>query len=246
MLRYFFVFIFLIFTFPAYCETIPFNNCGDCVDLGITDINEYWGNAYGGTKNKTSYLGQTQVSININLNKIFGKKFGLLYISGINSRGNPLSGSNLKTLDFISNIENYNSTKLYEFYYENQISDIHIKIGKFDFSSDFGYDDLTSKFLNASMITSMVTNNNTFNMSNYGPASSVGIEVKYEKNDWYIKGGISGDNPYHIKNYNNFSNINSDKHGTDLYVKNPMLYIEYNKNVNYRRTDWFILHWRMV
>lgn len=224
-------FLILLLFFPIQAEAMEINldNCKDCLDLNLSDINEIWGNTIGGKKRKSSYLGQTTVSLDINFDKIFHKNYGKISVSGINVRGNPESNKNYETLDFISSIENYNQTKLYEFYYENNFKNLYFKVGKFDLSSEFGFDNFTSKFLNASGITSMVVNNNSYNMTNYGPTSSLGISMKYKINDNIFKIGLSSDNPYNGKYKKDFTNINTDKYGTDVNFKSPMLYFEYEK-----------------
>lgn len=231
MFKYLAIFLCLIFPAFSYGKDITILNCKECLEIDVNDTNEVWGNVSGGNKKKASYLGMTEIDVGLHLDKIFDGNYGDLKISAINVRGNPMSNSNLQTLDFVSNIENYNSTRIYEFYYENQINDNwYIKIGKIDFTNEFNSDDATSSFLNASMGTSMVINNNTFNMTNYGPATSLGAVVKYSSNNWSIKGAISDDNPYSGNRYINFQNINSDLYGTDIHFKNPMIYMEYQYN----------------
>lgn len=232
MFKYLIVLLCLLFGGVAEAKTIDIGPCGECLEFDITDTNEYWENLTGGVRHYGSYIGQTIVSSTINFNNIFSRDdIGDVYISAVNNRGNPMSNTNLKTFDFISNIENYNQSKLYEFYYENKIGNIFFKIGKFDFSSDFGFDNLSAKFLNASMMTSMVINNNTYNMTNYGPTASPGIEVRYYHDNWILKLGLSSDNPYNGNLNLNFANINTDKFGTDLFFKKPMFYLEYVYNL---------------
>lgn len=250
MFKYFFVLFLLFIPTEVWAKNSNTVTCDDCkkynitkyVDFNLVDINEYWGNASGGIKHTTSYLGQTVGSVTIHMDKLTNYNIGSLYISGINVRGNPKSNTNLRTLDFISNIENFNSLKIYEFYYYNSFGNLNIKVGKFDFFSDFGHDDDTSQFLNASMITSMVINNNTYNMTNYGPSPSPGAELEYGKNGFDIKAGISSDNPYHGNFYKNFSNINSDNHGTDIYLNSPMINFElrYTSHINNLRGVYYI------
>lgn len=233
------LFLCLLVPTPALAKTISIPECNDCFDINITDINEYWGNVSGGMKHKGSYLGFTEIGLNLHLDKIFDGVFGNLHISAENNRGNPMSNTNLRTLDFISNIENYNQTKLYEIFYENNLGPFYFKFGKFDFGRDFEIDNITSSFLNASMITSMVINNNTFNMSNYGPASELGVELRYRKNNWDIGFGASSDNPYRGDFNLDFTNINSDSHGTVLSWKSTMFYFEVKKKTRIFGLDGF-------
>lgn len=230
----------LLFPFPVMAEEIKFNNCkNDCFEINITDINEVWGNVSGNKNKKVSYLGQTVISGLVNFNGIFNKPYyGDVVISGINIRGNPESNSVYRTMDFISSIENEDQTKIYEFYYENQIKNFYFKIGKFDFSSDFGFDGLTSQFLNASMFSSMVINNNTYNMTNYGPSSSPGIEIDYKIKNYILKYGVASDNPYKGKFNENFSNMNLDRYGTDMNFKSPIMYFEIEKD--YKNSKYII------
>lgn len=238
MFKYLAIFLCLIFPFFSYGKDITILNCKDCMEIDVTDTNEVWGNVSGGVKKKASYLGMTEIDVGLNLDKIFEKPYGDFKISAVNVRGNPMSNSNLQTLDFVSNIENYNSTRLYEFYYENQIDkNWYIKIGKIDFTNEFNSDDATSSFLNASMGTSMVVNNNTFNMTNYGPSTSVGAVVKYSSDNWSIKGAISDDNPYIGNRAINFQNINTDQYGVDIHFKHPMFYLEYQYNTKFNNLD---------
>ena len=232
MIRRLILYLCLFLSTPALAKPISTPSCNSCFNVNLTDINEYWGNATGGQKQRGSYLGFTEVSIDVHLDRIFNGHYGNFHVSAENNRGNPMSDTNLGTLNFISNIENYHQTKLYEFYYENQFGPWYFKIGKFDFTRDFEIDDITSSFLNASMGTSMVINNNTLNMTNYGPASAPGIEVRYKSNGWNIELGASSDNPYRGKFDEDFSNINTDPHGTDISWKSTMFYIEVKKNLD--------------
>lgn len=223
------ILFFLIISYPglAWSKTLDFVPCNQCVTLSITDINDIWYNAQGGVKKKASYLGFTEVTLDVDLSKF--SPLGNIHVSGENNRGSPPTNSNYQTLDFISNIENYNQTKLYEVYYEQSFDKWYIKLGKFDFMRDFEFDDISSNFLNASMVTSMVINNDTYNMSNYGPMGNPGAEISYSSKTWNIKAAVSGDNPYHIKDPSNYSNIPADPRGTDLYFNQPVIYLEVSK-----------------
>ena len=231
MIRRLILYLCLFITTPAFSKTVPLPYCDSCIDFNLLDINEYWGNEMGGEKKRGSYLGFTEASVDIHLDKIFNGHYGSFHISGENNRGNPMSNKNLGTLDFISNIENYNQAKLYEFYYENNFGPWYFKFGKFDFARDFEIDNISSDFLNASMVSSMVINNNTFNMSNYGPASSPGAEVRFTTDEWDIGLGISSDNPYRGNFNKDFTDMNTDPTGTAIFWKTSMIYLEVKKNI---------------
>lgn len=234
-MRIIFLIFFLILPVRSIAATFDVKDCKQCVSLNISNIDEYWFNSSGGMSHRGSYLGSTTVSLDINSKLLFGSDYGSIYISGVNNRGNPQSQNNLLTFDTISNIENFNSTKLYELYYHKTFGDFSFKIGKIDFSSYFGVDDYTGKFINGGLVTSTVYNNNSYFQNNYTPISSPGIEMEYTKDKITYKLGVSSDNPFK-ENYKNpnYPNIDNDKHGLDFNFTSPMIYydVSYSNNIH--------------
>lgn len=232
----FFVFL-LIFNFKkTYAKSFNY------IDIGITDVNEFWTNLSGGLSKTKTYYGYTEADVDIHLDKIFKGNFGNIHLSGLNVRGKPISNSVLQPLDFISNIENNNSTRIFEMYYENQITDnIDIKIGKFDVTTDFSLQQSLTYFLNASAMTSMVINNDTYNQTNYGATSTPSFEISYSKNNWTYTGIITSDNPNDINmSSDNASNVPPPKSNTEFNFHGPILFYEVEKDYKINGNDGVI------
>ena len=202
------------------------------IDINISDVNEFWANTSGGLSKTKTYYGYTEADIDIHLDKILNENYGNIHLSGLNVRGRPISNSTLQPLDFISNIENNSSTRIFEMYYENQVTDnIDIKIGKFDITTDFGLQQSLTYFLNASAMTSMVINNDTYNQTNYGATSTPSFEMSYSKNDWTFMGIISSDNPNNINMKNDSaSNIPPPKLNSEFNFHGPIIFYEVEKD----------------
>lgn len=201
----------------SFSKTITFNN-KPIIEFNINDTNEYW-------NVKNSYVGQTIISLDF---KNDLTKIGGFYISGDNNRGTTITNNYIGTYNTVSSIENKKTNKLYELYYYKQIKNLYIKIGKFDLQNNFGSDEQFSYFINTSSTSSSIFSNNTYEMSNYGPVSSLGIYSEYNYKNFTFKEALVSDNPFKINN--DISNSKTDRYGNSFKIESPMLLLETNMN----------------
>lgn len=209
--------LFILVTKKSLCKTINLYDCTDCVEINLNDTNEYW-------STHNSYIGQSILSVDIKKELL---KIGSIYASYDNNRGTTVTNNYIGSFNTISSIENKKTNKLYELYYYNTFKNLYFKIGKFDLQNNFGSDDQFSYFVNTSSTSSSIFSNNTYEMSNYGPVSSLGIYLEYNLNDNFkFKGSIVSDNPFKINT--DLTDTKTDMHGNMFKIESPMFLFETN------------------
>ncbi|AXH72874.1 MAG: carbohydrate-selective porin, OprB family [Caudoviricetes sp.] len=219
--------LYIISIKNSWAKTLNVENCKSCIDINVTDSNEYW-NVHN------SYIGQTIISLNIKKDLI---KIGGLYASYDNNRGNTITNNYVGSFNSISSIENNNTNKLYELYYYNTYKNIFFKVGKFDLQSDFGSDESFSYFINTSSTSSSIFSNNTYEMSNYGPVSSLGIYSEFNIfHNILLKAAIVSDNPFKVNT--DISTSKNDIYGNTFKIESPLFLLQLdmvygNKNKTY-------------
>lgn len=169
---------------------------------GITftavDINEVWGNPYGGTKQGAAYEGMTTLTLNWDPEKVLGIKHGLFNISALQIRGRQFTGENLSDLNNISGIEADRSTRLWELWYQQGFWDdkLTVRIGKLSLDQEFNISDYATMFINSSFGWSMVSSVDTYSGGVDYPLSAPGIRFAFQPNaNWTNLLAITDDNP---------------------------------------------------
>lgn len=169
---------------------------------GITftavDINEVWGNPYGGTKQGAAYEGMTTLTLNWDPEKVLGIKHGLFNISALQIRGRQFTGENLSDLNNISGIEADRSTRLWELWYQQGFWDdkFTVRIGKLSLDQEFNISDYATMFINSSFGWSMVSSVDTYSGGVDYPLAAPGIRFAFQPNaNWTNLFAITNDNP---------------------------------------------------
>lgn len=169
---------------------------------GITftavDINEVWGNPYGGTKQGAAYEGMTTLTLNWDPEKVLGFKHGLFNISAMQIRGRQFTGENLSDLNNISGIEADRSTRLWEIWYQQGFWDdkFTVRIGKLALDQEFNISDYATLFMNSSFGWSMVSSVDTYSGGVDYPLAAPGIRFAFQPNEnWANLFAITNDNP---------------------------------------------------
>lgn len=111
------------------------------------DINN---NLNGGIKKGSVYMGNAHLNINLNTS-FLGLEKGNLNVDIMNSLGNKFSENYVGDMQTLSNIENDNTTMLYEFWYSYNFDKLSLKAGYIDLNSDFILMSSAENFLNSSL-----------------------------------------------------------------------------------------------
>ncbi|EUK18040.1 carbohydrate porin [Commensalibacter papalotli (ex Servin-Garciduenas et al. 2014)] len=169
---------------------------------GITftavDVNEVWGNPYGGIKQGAAYEGMTTLTLNWDPEKVLGFKHGLFNISTMQIRGRSFTGENIANFNPISGTEADRSTRLWELWYQQGFWDdkFTVRIGKLALDQEFNISDYAALFMNSSFGWSMVSSLDTYSGGVAYPLAAPGIRFAFQPNEnWTNLFAITNDNP---------------------------------------------------
>lgn len=169
--------------------------------LAAEDINDLWGNPYGGVKQGPAYQGITTVTLTWDPEKLLGIKHGQFNVSMLQIRGRSLGDDNLGDLNSVSNMDAVRSTRLWELWYQQGFWDdkLNVRIGKIALDSEFNISDYGLLFLNSSFGWSMINTVDTFNTGVEYPYSAPGIRFNFTPNEhWTNLLAITDDNPSNV------------------------------------------------
>jgi porin len=172
-------------------------------DIGITYLINYKGdflsNLAGGNYAKSSYLKYLYAGINFNLDKIFNYNETKLYISSIGVGGESFCSSTGASQG-ISNIEAFNTWKIYELWIEHNFIDEHLslKLGLYDLNTEFDSKITSSVFINPSHGIGLDFSQSGKNGPSIFPTTSLTFRIKYKSESNFllqtaILDGLPGD-----------------------------------------------------
>lgn len=169
------------------------------IELTFSYTGEVFSNVSGGIRNKTEYLDNVNLQATLSLDKIMGWKNAQLFIYGLgNSGGMPVENSG--AVQGISNIETYNTWKLYEFWLEQSFLNdkLSLLFGMFDLNSEFDVRETSGIFLNPSHGIGADYSQSGQNGPSIFPTTSLALRIKYSISSisdirFAVFDGISGD-----------------------------------------------------
>jgi porin len=120
------------------------------VTLGATYIGETMGNVSGGAERTTVYAGRLQLSLSVDFEKLADFKGGSFYASAYEIHGRDLSAGSIHNLMTVSNIEAYDTFRLFDLWYQQELFDgkLAIRFGQLAADDEFLISQYGSLFLN--------------------------------------------------------------------------------------------------
>lgn len=163
------------------------------VHLQAGYIGEVLGNVSGGLRRGAIFEGLLELSIDFDAEKLGLWKGGTLHSSALFPHGSPFSAKYVGDILTASNIEAYESFRLYELWYEQRIFQdrFSIRLGQLVADDEFAFTDSGGYFVNSAFGWPAFISGNTINT---GPAFYVatpGVRLRYEVTDeLYLQAGI--------------------------------------------------------
>src|SRR5688500_4035195 len=171
------------------------------VHLQAGYIGEVIGNVSGGLRTGAIYEGLLELGVQVDTEKAGLWKNGTFQISSLFPHGRGFSERYVGDLLGASNIEAYQSWRLYDLWYEHQFGDrFSVRVGQFTADEEFAYTDAGGNFLNSSFGWPAFISGNTINT---GPAYYVaapGVRLNFDVSDEFflrfaVFDGDTFDNP---------------------------------------------------
>jgi porin len=157
------------------------------VHLQAGYIGEVIGNVSGGLRTGAIYEGLLEVGVRVDTEKAGLWKNGTFQISSLFPHGPGFSERYVGDLLTASNIEAYESWRLYDLWYEHQFGDrFSVRVGQFTADEEFAYTEAGWNFLNSSFGWPAFISGNTINT---GPAYYVaapGIRLDFDISDEFF------------------------------------------------------------
>lgn len=166
------------------------------VHLQAGYIGEVIGNISGGLKRGAIYEGLFEASLRLDTEKAGLWKGGTFQISTLFPHGTGFSADYAGDLLTASNIEGYESWRLYDLYYEHEFGEhVSVRAGQFGADEEFAYTEAGANFINSAFGWPAFISGNTINS---GPAYYVaapGIRFNIEPTEeFFVRlGAFDGD-----------------------------------------------------
>lgn len=121
------------------------------VDFSLTYTAEVYGNPVGGAKRGAVYNGLLDLSLDIDLEKIAGWSGGKFHVGALYPHGTSGTQKFVGELSTFSNIDYYDSTRLYELWLQQNLLEdrISLRAGQLDIDEDFASSDFGGLFPNS-------------------------------------------------------------------------------------------------
>lgn len=175
---------------------------------------EYWKNTSGGLKTDDTYLGNIDLLLTLDLEKIGIQNDAVIFAYVLNNHGGEkLTESILGDLQTVSNIEAPRTTRLYELWYEKNFSDgLSFLAGLHDYNADFNVTEYGGLFINSSFgITPELA---AGGRPSVFPIASLGARVKITPLDnWQFLFGIYDGDPDDPNDVDHLPRLDFDRDG---------------------------------
>ena len=167
------------------------------LDLNVTYTGELWQNT-GGFNSGTDYMYEVDASLSVDTQKLFGWQGGRFYVEGFYAGGNSLDFTYTGALQAPSALDAYDSmnlVKLYQLYYDQQIGNTNVMVGRFDVQQQFGTTrpmDLFANKAQAINYTFLAAGQAAgFNDPSIYPDTTIGLRIKQTfGSQWTVKLGL--------------------------------------------------------
>lgn len=175
------------------------NLSGRGFDLHAGYIGEVMGNISGGLRTGAVYEGLLELGIQVDFERAGLWSNGVFYVSALWPHGRGPTEHLVGDLLGVSNIEAWESLRLYELWYEHSFLEdrLSVRFGQLLADTDFAYTGPGSLFLNAAFGWPAFISANTLNT---GPAYYVaapGVRLRADPEDWlFFQAGIYDGDPF--------------------------------------------------
>lgn len=191
------------------------------------DVNEIWGNPYGGSKQGAAYTGLTTLTLNWDPEKVTGIKNGLFNISALQIRGRSFTAENIGAYNSTSGWEGSRSTRLWELWYQQGFfnNTLTVRIGKLSLDQEFNISDYATLFINSSFGWPMISSVDTYSGGIDYPNAAPAIRFSYQPNNhWTNLFAVADSNPNNVEFCNPSGSFTCDPYaknlsGTHFYFK---------------------------
>ncbi len=169
------------------------------VSLGAIYTGELVSTLSGGVRRKTVYLDNIDLTLTIDVERVLGWSGARVFLYGLGNRGgNP--SSYVGDAQGVSNIETFDTWKLFEAWFEQQLFDARLSLllGLYDLNSEFDYAETGQLFLHSSFGIGPDFSLSGKNGPSVFPTTSLGVRLRVQPDPaWYwqtaVLDGVSGD-----------------------------------------------------
>ena len=167
--------------------------------IGLSEIDEVFGNPTGGTRQGAIYEGLTQLGLGLDTEKAFGWQGGVFNVTALQIHGRGLSLNNLdNNLNTVSSIEAYRGTLLFELWYEQALLDkkLQIRVGQLAADQEFQISQYANLFINHTFGWSTLPSSDLPSGGPAYPLATPGIRLRwFPRDDLTLLAGIFNANP---------------------------------------------------
>ena len=170
--------------------------CQHGVTVTATYTGETFGIVSGAIKRGAVYDGLVSVALDADLEKLVGWSGATFHASGYYPHGDSGTIKYAGDLGVFSNIDFYDSYRLFELYLDQSILDgkLSLRAGQLAYDSEFGAGDFDALFINSSFGVATVTTDN-MPIPSYA-IGGLGARLKVQPVDWfYAQAAIYDGNP---------------------------------------------------
>ena len=125
--------------YPIACPYVIEQASEEGISFPFNYTGELFGNLSGGYKKGAAYDGIVKLGVQMDLEKLMGWSGGTLLASGLSAHGESITSEYVHDYNGISNIDAYDSLRLYEFWYDQAFFDnkLSIRVGQLLADSEF-------------------------------------------------------------------------------------------------------------
>jgi porin len=200
------------------------------ISLGLTETSEILGNTSGGVREGFEYDGLTTATVQLDTQRAFNWRGGLLNVSALDVHGRNLSADNLDTLQTASGIEADDGFRLWEAWYQQSFwqNQADVKIGQQSLDQEFMVSQNALLFVNTMFGWPMIPSADMLSGGPAYPLSSPGIRLRAQPTGpWSFLAGVFDDNPSGIGPTSDQDSQRLDRNGTNFRVNdNPLMIAE--------------------
>ncbi len=168
-------------------------------DKGALFQFNYWGEAFanlsGGVRRGGDYEGLLKISLNLDLRKLVQWNGATIYASMLYPHGNGITDQYVNDYNVLSNIDAYDSVRLFEFWFQQTFFDgrFSIRLGQLTTDNDFFVSNNSALFINSALGTIGTVLHDV--VAPIYPVGSQGIRLHYDFTpSFYVQAMAMDDN----------------------------------------------------
>jgi len=169
------------------------------LDFEFTYTAEVWGNTTGGLKRGTVYTGLGTLAADLDLEKLIGWEGATVHNSWLWLSGRDASEDLTGNIFTISNIAGFNTFRMFELWFEQNLLDdaISLRIGQLAADEEFVISDYAGLFLNGTFGWPAFMSESLPNGGPAYPLATLGVRLALHPTDWFtfLTAGFQG-NPF--------------------------------------------------